>query len=74
MSLKLLAQLSHFITMMFGVALGISMCIWYQFKVNFFIDKLTPFIISLVIISGCLRIFTLVIWKKNNYHLKFFDN
>ena len=74
MSLKLLAQLSHFITLMFGVALGISICILYQFKVNFFIDKLAPYIISLVIISGFLRIVTLVIWKKNNYHLKFFDN
>ena len=39
MSLKFLAQLSHFVTLMFGVALGITLCILYQFKIGIFYRK-----------------------------------
>ena len=48
MSLKLLAQLSHFITMMFGIALGIALCILYQYRIGIFIEDLTLFVIFLV--------------------------
>ena len=41
MSLKFLAQLSHFVTLIFGVALGITLCILYQFKFGIFIEELT---------------------------------
>ncbi len=45
MSLKLLTQLSHFITMMFGIALGMTLCLLYQYKVKTFIDDLIPYIL-----------------------------
>lgn len=70
MSLKLLTQLSHFITMIFGTALGMSLCMLYQLKVQIFIMDLIPLIISMVIISILLRIYTLIIWKKYNYESK----
>ena len=37
MSLKRLAQLSHFITMMFGVALGMTFSLLYQHMVKIII-------------------------------------
>ena len=48
MSLKSLTQLSHLITMMFGVALGISLCILYQYRIGIFIEDLTVLVILLV--------------------------
>ena len=52
MSLKLLAQLSHFITMMFGIAFGIALCILYQYRIGIFIEDLTLFVIFLVFLCG----------------------
>jgi len=74
MSLKLLTKLSHFITMMFGVALGMTLCILYQFKVNLFIESLSPIIITIILISSGLRAYTLMIWKKNDYSSKIFND
>jgi len=73
MSLKALAQLSHLITMMFGVALGIAICILYQFKVGIFIENLSPIVILIIIVSGLLRAYTLFIWRKHDLKSKFFD-
>ena len=73
MSLKALAQLSHLITMMFGVALGIAICILYQFKVGIFIDSLSPVIVLIIIASGLLRAYTLFIWKSKDFKSKNFD-
>ena len=64
MSLKLLAQLSHFITMIFGIALGIALCILYQYRIGIFIEDLTLIVIFLVLLSGGLRIYTLFLWSK----------
>ena len=73
MSLKLLAQLSHFITMMFGIALGIALCILYQYRIGIFIEDLTIFVILIVFLSGGLRVYTLYLWIKNNLNSKIFD-
>tara|TARA_B100000427_G_scaffold47666_1_gene35658 strand:- start:31 stop:261 length:231 start_codon:yes stop_codon:yes gene_type:complete len=73
MSLKSLAQLSHFITMMFGIALGMAICILYQFKVGIFIDSLSPVIVLIIIASGLLRAYTLFIWKSKDFKSKNFD-
>jgi hypothetical protein len=73
MSLKLLAQLSHFITMIFGVALGIALCILYQYKIGIFIEDLTLFVIFLVLLSGGLRVYTLCLWNKYNLDSKIFN-
>ena len=73
MSLKLLAQLSHFITMMFGIALGIALCILYQYRIGIFIEDLTVLVILLVFSSGGLRVYTLLLWTKNNLNSKIFD-
>ena len=73
MSLKLLAQLSHFITMMFGIALGIALCILYQYKIAIFIEDLTLIVIFLVLLSGGLRVYTLFLWSKYNLDSKIFN-
>ena len=73
MSLKSLAQLSHFITMMFGIALGIALCILYQFRIGIFIEDLTLLVIFLVLLSGGLRGYTLFLWRKNNLKSKIFN-
>ena len=72
MSLKLLAQLSHLITMIFGVALSIALCILYQYKIGIFIEDLTLFVIFLVLLSGGLRFYTLFLWNKYNLDSKIF--
>ena len=66
MSLKILAQLSHFITLNFGIALGVSLCILYQFKIGIFIEDLTLVVLLLVFLSAVLRLYTMYLWKKNN--------
>ena len=73
MSFKLLAQLSHFITMMFGIALGIALCILYQYKIAIFIEDLTLIVIFLVLLSGGLRGYTLFLWSKYNLDSKIFN-
>ncbi len=73
MSLKLLAQLSHFITMMFGIALGIALCILYQYKIGIFIEDLTLYVIFLIFLCGGLRVYTLFLWKKYSLDSKIFN-
>ena len=70
MSLKRLAQLSHFITMMFGVALGMTLSILYQHMVKIIITDLSLIILFIVFFGIILRAYTLFIWKKENYNLK----
>ena len=48
MSLKRLAQLSHFITMMFGVALGMTFSLLYQHMVKIIITDLSLIILFIV--------------------------
>ena len=45
MSLKALTQLSHFITMMFGIALGMTLCLLYQHMGHFIIFDLSIIIL-----------------------------
>ena len=71
MSLKRLAQLSHFITMMFGVALGMTFSLLYQHMVNIIITDLSLIILFIVFFSIILRAYTLFIWRKENYNSKF---
>ena len=71
MSLKRLAQLSHFITMMFGVALGMTFSQLYQHMVKIIITDLSLIILFIVFFSIILRSYTLFIWRKENYNLKF---
>ena len=73
MSFKILAQLSHFITMVFGVALGIAICIFYQYRIGIFIENLAPVVLVLVFLSGLLRIYTLRLWKKYDLESKVFN-
>ena len=70
MSLKRLAQLSHFITMMFGVALGMTLSILYQHIVKIIITDLSLIILFIVFFSIIFRAYTLFIWRKENYNLK----
>ena len=70
MSLKRLAQLSHFITMMFGVALGMTLSILYQHMVKIIITDLSLIILFIVFFSIIFRVYTLFIWRKENYNLK----
>ncbi len=71
MSLKRLAQLSHFITMMFGVALGMTFSLLYQHMVKIIITDLSLIILFIVFFSIILRAYTLFIWRKETYNLKF---
>ena len=73
MSLKILIQLSHFVTLMFGIALGVTLCILYQFKIGIFIEDLTSVVLLLVLFSAVLRAYTLYLVKKNNLKSIFFE-
>ena len=66
-SFKRFAQLSHFISMMFGIALGITICMLYQHFFAIFIIGLSPLVVLIVILGACLRLFTILLWRKNNY-------
>jgi hypothetical protein len=59
--------------MLFGIALGMTICLLYQYTTKIFIFDLTPVILLIVIISSILRAYTMVLWKKNNYDAKVFD-
>ena len=72
MSFQFLAQLSHFITMLFGIALGMTICLLYQYTTKIFIFDLAPVILLIVLISSILRAYTMFLWKKNNYDAKIF--
>ena len=73
MSLMGLTQLSHFITMMFGIALGMTLCLLYQHMVKIIIIELSSIILLIVFFSICLRVYTLYLWKKGNYNHKLFN-
>jgi|TARA_B110000914_G_scaffold99462_1_gene87569 hypothetical protein len=66
-SFKILAQLSHFITMLFGIALGLTLSILYQHYLGLFLVALTPIIVILVLMSICLRAYSVFLWKNGNY-------
>jgi len=74
MSLKVLTQLSHFITMMIGIALGMTLCLLYQHMGYIFIFDLSIIILLIIFFSVLLRIYTLVLWKRGNYNLKMFND
>ena len=74
MSLKGLTQLSHFITMMFGIALGMTLCLLYQHMVKIIIIDLSSIILLIVFFSICLRVYTLYLWKKGNYNHQLFND
>ena len=74
MPLKALTQLSHFITMMIGIALGMTLCLLYQHMVQIIIFDLSPIILLIVFFSGCLRLYTMFLWKKGNYNHKLFND
>ena len=73
MKLKFLAKLSHLITMLFGVALGMTISILYQHNIAIFVTDLWPVIIGIIFLSSILRIYTLVLWNCNDYKTKFFN-
>ena len=70
MTLKILTQLSHFITMLFGIALGMTLTILYQYVnqgVDLIIMDLYLPIIIITFIGVVLRIITIFIWKNKDY-------
>ena len=72
MTLKILTQLSHFITMLFGIALGMTLTILYQYVnqgVDLIIMDLYLPIIIITFISVVLRIITIFIWKNKDYKI-----
>ena len=73
MSLKILIQLSHFVSLMFGIALGVTLCILYQFKIGIFIEDLTSVVLLIIFFSAVLRIYTLYLMKKNNLRSIIFE-
>ena len=69
MRLKILIQLSHFITMLFGVALGFTLTIYFEYILynsSPIISYLVWPIILIVIIGVLLRTATIYLWRKNN--------
>ena len=70
MTLKILTQLSHFITMLSGIALGMTLTILYQYVnqgVDLIIMNLYSPIIIITFIGVVLRIITIFIWKNKGY-------
>ena len=73
-SFKSLAILSHSITMFFGIALGMTICITYQHYIGLFLYKLLPYIIFIVVVSIILRAYFILAWKKMGYNSILFDD
>ena len=73
-SFKLLAILSHSITMLFGIALGMTICITYQHYIGLFLYQLSPYIIFIVVISIILRVYFIMAWKKMGYNSILFND
>ncbi len=71
MSFERLAQLSSFTTMMSAVALGMKFSLLYQHMVIIIILYLSLIILLTVFFTYFLRAYTLFIWRKENYNLKF---
>ena len=73
-SFKSLAILSHSITMFFGIALGMTICITYQHSIGLFLHRLLPYIIFIVVISIILRVYFIMAWKKMGYNSVLFND
>ena len=73
-SFKSLAILSHLITMFFGIALGMTICITYQHYIGIFLYQLLPHIIFILVISIFLRVYFILAWKKMGYESLSFNN
>ena len=73
-SFKSLGILSHSITMFFGIALGMTICIAYQHYISLFLYKLLPYIIFIVVISIIARVYFISAWKKMGYDSILFDD
>ena len=67
--MRFLIFLSHFVTLMFGVALGMSLCLLYQYMVKIFIFDLSATILLIVFVSTLLRVYTVIVWNKKKYIL-----
>ena len=70
MNLKMLAQLSHFITLLFGISFGMTIAIYVEYLVNdaiIAISILTWSIILIMILAIALRIVSIYFWKKNKH-------
>ena len=68
MSLKSLAILSHSITMLFGITLGMTLCIMYQHYIGLFLYQLLPYIVFIILISITLRVYFLIAWKEIGFN------
>ena len=68
MSLKSLAILSHSITMLFGITLGMTLCIMYQHYIGLFLYQLLPYIVFILVISITLRVYFLKVWKEMGFN------
>ena len=73
-SFKSLTILSHSITMFFGIALGMTICITYQHYLGLFLYALFPYIIFIVVISILLRVYFILAWKKMGYDSILFND
>ena len=70
MNLKILTQLSHFITLLFGISFGMTMAIYIEHSVNnaiIAITILTYSIILIMFLAIALRIVSIYFWKKNKH-------
>lgn len=70
MNLKMLTQLSHFITLLFGISFGMTIAIYVEYLVNnaiVAISILTWLIILIMILAIALRIVSIYFWKKNKH-------
>ena len=70
MNLKMLTQLSHFITLLFGISFGMTIAIYVEYLVNdaiIAISILTWSIILIMILAIALRIASIYFWKKNKH-------
>jgi len=73
-SFKSFAILSHSITMCFGIALGMTICITYQHYIGLFLYQLLPYIIFIVVISFILRVYFIISWKKMGFNSILFNH
>ena len=66
----MLTQLSHFITLLFGISFGMTIAIYVEYLVNdaiIAISILTWSIILIMILAIALRIVSIYFWKKNEH-------
>ena len=70
MNLKMLTQLSHFITLLFGISFGMTIAIYVEYLFNnaiIAVSFLTWSIILIMILAIALRIVSIYFWKKNKH-------